>query len=104
MICFCAKYADAHSGKGMIPEWVPIFEVFLDSLNPVHTGRFATSTAPPWSPSGRSAMSLRTVRYASFAAHAIRLAGANSVRQTVRAGRVSLPCENLEYHYVFRPS
>ncbi len=58
-VIYCgAKYADAHSGKGMIPERVPIFGVCLNSLNPAHAGRFATSTAPPQSPFGRGAMSL----------------------------------------------
>jgi len=49
-VIYCgAKYADAHSGKGMIPEWVPIFGVCLNSLNQHSTNyaSFAHSAKTP---------------------------------------------------------
>jgi len=33
VICCGTKYADAHSREGIIPDWVPTFDVSLDPLN-----------------------------------------------------------------------
>ena len=96
-VIYCGtKYVDAHSGKEMIPERVPTFGVCSKSL--------ITSEPKAERRKPRSGVSEHSANYASFAAHATRFAGANSVRPPVRVGRVSLSSENAEFHHVSRAS
>jgi len=85
-------------------KYAAICGVCLNSLNPAHAGRFATSTASPRSPFGRCAMSLHSVNYASFAAHATRFAGPNlTIRQPSRLGACPYPAKTPHLTTSFAP-